>query len=90
MKVNYDLLNAVAAEFPGATLPEDESERLAALGELDLVDHNDPALESLCNLLTNLFKVPLAGAHPPTYDPPTFLLKCLKPYSCTARRPGLG
>jgi len=47
MKVSYDLLNTCAVETPGAALPADESERLAALGELDLVDHDDPALESL-------------------------------------------
>ena len=78
MRVNYDLLNKAVPLTRGAALPEDESERLAALGELDLVDHDDPALESLCNLLTNLFKVPLAGAHPPTHDSS---LECQPPYS---------
>ncbi len=94
MKVSYDLLNTCAVETPGAALPADESERLAALGELDLVDHDDPALESLCNLLTNLFKVPLAGACPPPITSPSCafrqthiaILNCSTPTRLGARR----
>ena len=52
----------VAAVTPGAPTPDNEGERLVALGELELADHKCPALTSLCTLLTSLFDMPLVGA----------------------------
>lgn len=64
MDVDFGFYSKVAPEVLGAPTPAKESERLLDLAELHLTDHDDPALASLCTLLTNLFNVPLAGVHP--------------------------
>ncbi|KAK9825347.1 hypothetical protein WJX81_000779 [Elliptochloris bilobata] len=61
MDIDLSFFERVAAEVPGAPVPDNEAERLVALGELELADHEDPALESMCTLLTSLFNVPLAA-----------------------------
>lgn len=62
MDFDFGFYSKVASEVLGAPTPARESERLLDLAELQLTDHDDPALASLCTLLTNLFNVPLAGA----------------------------